>query len=200
MTAAASGPTPAEAPSPYLHHPWIDALVGYGGLYLLTAPLVIALASSTGLLEWPIWFATIAALLISVPHYGATYLRVYEKRSERRRYAVFAIYLTGALFAAFVASLYSARLGSIFLTIYIYWSPWHFAGQNFGVTMTSLRRRRVHIDSLACSMRPSLSVSGSRPSRSAGSARASRATSLARETARSTSSIDSASPLTCPRS
>ena len=94
MTAAASGPTPAEAPSPYLHHPWIDALVGYGGLYLLTAPLVIALASSTGLLEWPIWFATIAALLISVPHYGATYLRVYEKRSERRRYAVFAIYLT----------------------------------------------------------------------------------------------------------
>lgn len=149
MTAAASGPTPAEAPSPYLHHPWIDALVGYGGLYLLTAPLVIALASSTGLLEWPIWFATIAALLISVPHYGATYLRVYEKRSERRRYAVFAIYLTGALFAAFVASLYSARLGSIFLTIYIYWSPWHFAGQNFGVAMTSLRRRRVHIDPLA---------------------------------------------------
>ena len=143
---ASISPTGVSRPSPHLHSAWIDALFGYGFFYLLTAPLVVFGALRIGLTEWPGWFATLAALLISVPHYGATYLRVYEKRQERRRYALFAVHLAVILFGAFVASLYSIRLGSLLLTIYIYWSPWHFAGQNFGVAMTSLRRRQVPID------------------------------------------------------
>lgn len=142
-------PTPPVEPSPHLHSAWMDALFGYGLFYLLTAPLVLFGALRMGVSEWPAWFATAAALLISVPHYGATYLRVYEKRDERRRYALFAVHLALFLFAAFVVSLYSIRVGSILLTIYIYWSPWHFAGQNFGVSMTSLRRRKVPVDALS---------------------------------------------------
>ena len=134
--------------SPDLHNRWTDALLGYGVLYLVTIPIVIWLAARYQLSTWPTWFATTVALLISVPHYGATYLRVYEKRHDRKRYAVFAVWITLALIACFVASLYSVRLGSAFLTIYVYWSPWHFAGQNFGVAMMSLRRRRVPIDPL----------------------------------------------------
>lgn len=149
MAAAASDAAAPAAPSPHLHHPWVDALFGYGLFYLLSAPAVVWLAARTGLSDWPVWFATLAALLISVPHYGATYLRVYEKRAERRRYALFAVHLTVVLSALYVASLYSVTLGSILLTIYVYWSPWHFAGQNFGVAMTSLRRRQVEIDPLS---------------------------------------------------
>ncbi len=149
MAAAASDAAALAPPSPHLHHRWIDALFGYGLFYLLTAPLVVWLAAYTGLHDWPVWFATLAALLISVPHYGATYLRVYERRQERRRYAIFAVHLTIVLAVLYVASLYSITLGSVLLTIYVYWSPWHFAGQNFGVAMTSLRRRRVGIDPIA---------------------------------------------------
>lgn len=150
MTAAAqpdAGGT-SRGPGPDLHHRWTDALLGYGVLYLVTIPFVLWLAVHYQLSSWPIWFATTVALLISVPHYGATYLRVYEKRHDRKRYAIFAVWITLVLIACFVASLYSVRLGSAFLTIYVYWSPWHFAGQNFGVAMMSLRRRQVPIDPL----------------------------------------------------
>jgi hypothetical protein len=37
-------------------------------------------------------------------------------------------------------------LGSWLLTIYVTWSPWHFAGQNFGLALMTLRRRGVVID------------------------------------------------------
>lgn len=150
MTAAAElDPRSASRGSgPHLHHRWTDALLGYGVLYLVTIPFVLWLSAQYELATWPIWFATTVALLISVPHYGATYLRVYEKRHDRRRYAVFAVWITLLLIACFVASLYSVRLGSAFLTIYVYWSPWHFAGQNFGVAMMSLRRGGVPVDPL----------------------------------------------------
>ena len=148
MTAAAAPNAPggSKGSGPDLHHRVTDALLGYGVLYLISIPFVLWLAARYELSSWPMWFATTVALLISVPHYGATYLRVYEKRHDRRRYAVFAIWITLALIACFVASLYSVRLGSAFLTIYVYWSPWHFAGQNFGVAMMSLRRKEVPID------------------------------------------------------
>ena len=42
-------------------------------------------------------------LLLGAPHYGATLLRVYEQREDRRRYAVFAVYLTILLAAAYAA-------------------------------------------------------------------------------------------------
>ena len=54
---------------------WIDALFGYGPFYLLTAPFVLWLAARYGLRDWPAWFATVVALMTSVPHDGATDLR-----------------------------------------------------------------------------------------------------------------------------
>jgi hypothetical protein len=136
----------AQDSGPELTGRWIDALFGYGLLYLLSAPLVIWIGSSQGLAAWPTWFAVIVALGISIPHYGATILRVYEKRQDRRRYAFFTVWVTLLLVACFVASLYSVTLGSWLLTAYVCWSPWHFAGQNFGVSIMSLRRRGVPID------------------------------------------------------
>nr|MBC8188654.1 hypothetical protein [Pseudomonadota bacterium] len=125
---------------------WVDNLFGYNLFFLLTIPAVIWLARSQRLDEWPIWVITISGLVISGPHYGATLLRVYEKRHDRRRYALFTVWLTLALLGFFVVSLYSVGLGSFMLTAYVCWSPWHLAGQNFGVAMMTLRRRNVPID------------------------------------------------------
>ena len=138
-----------EISAPELSGRFTDALFGYGLLYLLSAPLVIWIGSQPGLGAWPNWFIILSALVISVPHYGATILRVYDKRHDRSKYAFFAVWISLALTAGFVASLYDARLGSLFLTAYVCWSPWHFAGQNFGVSMLSLRRRGVPIDKTA---------------------------------------------------
>lgn len=136
----------AQVSGPELTGRWTDALFGYGLFYLLSAPLVIWIGSSQGLRAWPGWFAFVVAAGISVPHYGATILRVYEKRQDRHRYAFFAVWVTLLLAVCFVASLYSESLGSWLLTVYVCWSPWHFAGQNFGVSIMSLRRRGVPID------------------------------------------------------
>jgi ribosomal protein S9 len=139
----------SKIPGPELYGRWTDALFGYGLFYLLSAPLILFVGSRLGMQAWPAWFATITALAISVPHYGATILRVYDKRHDRRKYAFFTIWVTIALLVCFVASLYDAQIGSWFLTIYVCWSPWHFAGQNFGVSMMSLRRRSVPVDERA---------------------------------------------------
>ncbi len=136
----------ARPPRIELNGRWIDALLGYGLLYLLSIPLILLLARSQGLEAWPIWFVAVIALGLSAPHYGATLLRVYEKRADRHRYAFFSIWVTLALAACLIVSLYDVRIGSWALTLYVCWSPWHFAGQNFGVAMMSLRRRSVPVD------------------------------------------------------
>ena len=72
-------------------------------------------------------------------------LRVYEERDSRRKYAVFAVGVTALLAVAFVASLHWYVLGSILLTLYFNWNPWHYGGQNYGLAVMFLRRRGVPI-------------------------------------------------------
>ena len=36
-------------------------------------------------------------------------------------------------------------VGSLLFTLYITWSPWHYAGQNFGISVMLLRRRGVDV-------------------------------------------------------
>jgi hypothetical protein len=84
-------------------------------------------------------------LVLGAPHYGATLLRVYERAEERRRYAFFAVWATLAIAALYVASLRSFALGSLLVTLYFTWSPWHYSGQNYGVAVLFLRRRGIEV-------------------------------------------------------
>jgi hypothetical protein len=42
-------------------------------------------------------------------------------------------------------ALHSHWLGSLLVTLYFSWSPWHFAGQNYGLGLMFLRRRQVEV-------------------------------------------------------
>ena len=84
-------------------------------------------------------------LLFSLPHYGATLVRVYEEKVERLRYAFFAVWSTAALAALFASGLHWLPLGSIVLTLYITWSPWHYTGQNYGIALMLFGRRSVRV-------------------------------------------------------
>ena len=135
--------------SSWLEGPFTDLLVGAGGAYLLSVPLLWLAASGAVASDWsftPIW---IIAILINGPHYGATLLRVYAQREERRRYAVFAVWGTLLLAAIFVAGLYEPYVGALILTVYFSWSPWHFAGQNYGISLMFLRRSGIEVSPLA---------------------------------------------------
>ncbi len=124
----------------------VDLLIGCGLGYLLFIPVLLYVATTTGTTGWPPIAVTLIALLANAPHYGATVLRVYEAREDRRKYAVFSLYITIALALLLVASTRSIWLSSLLITVYVTWSPWHFAGQNYGLTLMFLRRRGIAVD------------------------------------------------------
>ena len=126
----------------WLFGPVPDLFLGCGLGYLLLASLhlltgeALAGAIPGGLL----------ILIFSLPHYGATLVRVYESAEDRARYRVLAVHVTLALIALFAVSLHVALLGSLVLTLYLTWSPWHYTGQNYGVVLMLLARRGIAVD------------------------------------------------------
>jgi tetratricopeptide (TPR) repeat protein len=126
-----------------------DLLLGAGAGYLLTLPLLLWLGSRLALEDWPIEVTLALGLLVSTPHYGATLLRVYERPQDRRRYRLLALHASLVLAGLFVAGLHHPGLGSLLVTLYFVWSPWHFAGQNYGLSLMFLRRRGIPVEAAA---------------------------------------------------
>lgn len=136
----------ATAPSGrWLFGPAPDLLLGCGLLYVALFAVFVS-AGDLWVSAVPGWVSPLCVLLFSLPHYGATLVRVYEHRSDRRAYAVFTVWITLALVAALVAGVYQPLVGSLLLTLYLSWSPWHYTGQNYGLAVMFLRRQGIEID------------------------------------------------------
>ena len=56
------------------------------------------------------------------------------------------IALLGALLIAFGAGLGSEWIASLLVTAFYTWSPWHYTGQNYGISLMLLARRGVAVD------------------------------------------------------
>lgn len=132
----------------WLFGPIPDLFLGSGLLYLVILGVLIAGgAAAQGAI--PYRYFAYAILLFSGAHYGATLLRVYEHETERRTYKNFTLHATLLLVALLMGALHSPFLGSTFITIYLTWSPWHYSGQNYGISLMMLRRRGVDPSPLA---------------------------------------------------
>lgn len=141
-SAASSQQSPGSV---WLYGRSVDLLLGCGLGYLLTVPFFMAVVLDPGSPTLVV-LGLFVGLLIAGPHYGATLLRVYEARETRRRYAYFAVHFTIALVGLTWVGSQLPIVGSILLTLYVSWSPWHFAGQNYGITLMQLRRQGLEID------------------------------------------------------
>jgi len=142
-------PPAAAAPArPWLYGPVPDLLLGCGLAYVGFFFVLAAAGDGVRRLV-PYELSPLLALATGAPHYGATLLRVYERREDRRAYLLFTLHLTVLVWALFVACLHSPWLGSLVLTVYLTWSPWHYTGQNYGIAMLFLRRRGVPVSSRA---------------------------------------------------
>ena len=126
--------------SPWLFGPVPDLLCGCGGLYAGIA-LLFAFDGGALLRAVPPLVPGLLIAFLSAPHYGATLLRVYERRADRRAYFLFSIVVTGGLIVLFGLALLDAFVGSILVTVYLTWSGWHYSGQNYGIASMFLRRR-----------------------------------------------------------
>jgi tetratricopeptide (TPR) repeat protein len=147
-TAAPSTPIASPGSSPrggWLFGPVPDLLLGCGVGYALVLVLLCFFGTE---IRTALWAGALpfVSVLVGAPHYGATLLRVYERREDRRAYALFAVHATIVLALLFVIATRSVWLGSLLLTIYLSWSPWHYTGQNYGLALLFLRRRGVAVD------------------------------------------------------
>jgi tetratricopeptide (TPR) repeat protein len=135
---------PAPPSSRWLFGPLPDLILGCGlGYGLIFALLVFAGPELRRIA--PDGLMPLALLLTGTPHYGATLLRVYERAEDRRAYVFFSVWATLAVWALFVVGLHSVLVGSLLLTVFLTWSPWHYTGQNYGVALMLLRRRGVNV-------------------------------------------------------
>ena len=132
----------AQSSPRWLFGPAPDLLLGCGLWYVALFAVLVA-AGPTIRAGQPDFLAPLLVLLISTPHYGATLVRVYSERSERRAYSLFTVWLTAALLALFVVGVLHPAVGTILFTLYLTWSPWHYTGQNYGIAMLFVRRRGI---------------------------------------------------------
>jgi hypothetical protein len=124
-----------------------DLLLGCGVWYLLALVLFIFIGADFRL-GWGGIFAPLLMLIVGVPHHGATLVRVYEHRRDRKAYSLFTVWATVLIWSLFVAGVHSATVGSIMLTVFLTWSPWHYTGQNYGIALMFLGRRGVTVSRL----------------------------------------------------
>jgi len=139
---------PSSSPSSgWLFGPLPDLLLGCGVGYALLLAFLCVFGPQVREGVSP-GFLPFLTVLIGAPHYGATILRVYERREDRRAYALFAVHATVVLAMLFVIATQWLWLGSLILTVYLTWSPWHYTGQNYGLAILFLRRRGVPVDAV----------------------------------------------------
>jgi len=135
----ASPPAPDRA-QPWLFGPLPDLLIGCGVLYALALPVFFVYGGEIRARQADA-LMPLLVLLVSLPHYGATLLRVYEEKEDRQRYRRHAVWTSLLLLAAFVVALHAPLVASALVTLYLTWSPWHYTAQNFGLASMFLRRR-----------------------------------------------------------
>ena len=130
----------AVAPSPlYLFSPGIDLTFIAGGLTFALLPL--CLFTSQSLTEQSFLFLL---FFCNYPHYMATIYRVYGSRSQIERYRLFAVHFTALMvLAAILGHVLRGPWIKVLYTIYFTWSPFHYSGQNYGISLMYLRRGGV---------------------------------------------------------
>jgi len=135
---------PAPSAPRWLFGPVPDLVLGCGLGYGLVFVLLVLFGPEARQLA-PEGLMPLALLVTGTPHYGATLLRVYERSEDRRKYAFFSVWATLLIWGLFVLGLHVIWVGSLLLTVFLTWSPWHYTGQNYGIALMFLRRRGVAV-------------------------------------------------------
>jgi tetratricopeptide (TPR) repeat protein len=140
MSAQAETISASAAPpsGPWIYRPWLDLIVGCGAW---SAPLLLVTAwlSPSHTHSWVVGFYFLA-VIFNYPHFMATVYRAYRTREQFQKYKFFTLHLTLLLVITGVLLHTSYRLLPWVFTLYISWSPWHYAGQNYGLLKMFVKR------------------------------------------------------------
>lgn len=141
--------TPDRSSGRWLFGAWPDLLVGCGLAYVvLFAISVVVGAERLESLDLALQ-AVVIMTFLSIPHYGATLVRVYEDPTDRRKYAFFTVWVTLGMLVLFGVAVHVDSIAAWLNTVYLSWSPWHYSGQNYGIALMFLARAGVGVDPTA---------------------------------------------------
>jgi hypothetical protein len=126
--------------SPYFINGPVDFLF-IGGLSIL----VYLLLGFMQILEmtWLTWTSLVVAsnFLLAFPHFFASSYRLYHTKENIRQYPMTAIALPIVLVACAAGSLtWPTLFAPVFIKIFLFWSPYHYAAQSVGVSLLYARR------------------------------------------------------------
>ncbi len=139
ISARVPAPAPAQgSASPWIYRPWLDLIVGCGAW---SAPLLAfaLLLPATRSHSWAVTFYLLA-IVFNYPHFMATIYRAYHTRENFDKYRFVTVHVTLLILATGVLMHASPRLFPWVFSLYIYWSPWHYSGQNYGLLMMFAKR------------------------------------------------------------
>jgi hypothetical protein len=113
------------AANPWIYGPWLDMIVGCGAW---SAPLLLlaTLTSAQSGHTWGVAFYLLA-VAFNYPHFMATVYRAYHTREDFAKYRIFTPHLTALLALTAILAHASFPLVPWIFTLYICWSPWHYA-------------------------------------------------------------------------
>jgi hypothetical protein len=123
--------------SVWIARPSIDLMIGCGGWSLPLLALAYFMPASTDN-QMAATFYTLA-LVANYPHYMATVYRAYG-RADLGRHQLYTVWGTLALIALGAVAHIQLWLIPIVFTIYVFWSPWHYTGQNYGLLLMFAKR------------------------------------------------------------
>jgi tetratricopeptide (TPR) repeat protein len=124
--------------NPWIFQPSVDLLIGCGAWSLPLLAITFYLSQRNAVqMSFVFYFL---GVFCNQPHYMATVYRAYRTPYDFNRYRFFTVYVTVFIgLTVFVAHLAPAIFPWL-LTFYLTWSPWHYSGQNFGISMMLARR------------------------------------------------------------
>ncbi len=123
----------------YFVNPLIDFLF-IGGLSIITFILMMIFLQDQ---EYAMILTVAAALtwICNNPHFAATTYRLYKTKENMMQFPFTSFVVPFIVLAATYAALgFPKTVAPFFIKFYFIWSPFHFSGQSFGVSMVYAKR------------------------------------------------------------
>jgi tetratricopeptide (TPR) repeat protein len=134
--------TPVAPRSLWIARPWVDLVIGCGGWSLPLLALAYFMPTSTDSQMAATFYSL--ALVANYPHYMATVYRAYG-RADVGRHQLYTVWGTLGLIAVGALAHVQIWLIPIVFTAYVFWSPWHYSGQNYGLLLMFAKRGGLEV-------------------------------------------------------
>lgn len=130
----------------YFINPWVD-FTFIGGISIITFVLLFLFQAS----DSTVTIAAIAGVLTWIcnnPHFAATTYKLYKTKENRQQFPFTTYVVPFIVLAGVFASIaYPKTIAPFFVKFFFVWSPFHFCGQSFGVSMLYAKRGGFKIGS-----------------------------------------------------